>query len=352
MANIRKREGPQGVRWQVQVRIKGRTRTATFKRKSDARQWANDVEGDLGKGRSVPTSEALKRTLGEAVDRYLDEVLPTKPRNRDRVNRERHLRWWKEQLGDTRLYELTPDTIARKRDAFARGDTRRGSQRTGGTVNRYLVSLSHLLSVARKQWRWVDENAAFDVPKLEEPKGRVRFLDENERKRLLEACRKSANPNLYPIVVVALSTGMRRSEILGLRWPNVDLKGGRLVLHVTKNRDRRVVPLAGLAHELMEDRSKIRRLGSDLVFPGRRPDRPHAFRHSWYLALNAAQLTDFKFHDLRHTAASYLAMNGASLVELSEILGHRTLAMVKRYAHLSEQHTAAVVGRMNKRIFG
>ena len=210
MATIRKREGTRGVRWHVQVRMKGHTRTASFERKTDAKQWARETETELGKGRSVPTREALKRTLGEAIDRYLEEVLPTKARNRDRVNRERHLKWWKEQLGDWRLRELTPDSIVRTRDKFARGYTRRGNQRATGTVNRYLVSLSHLLTIARKQWRWIDENPAFDVEKLEEPKGRVRFLDEEERESLLEACRESANSDLYTIVVLALSTAMRQ----------------------------------------------------------------------------------------------------------------------------------------------
>ena len=116
MATIRKREGTRGVRWHVQVRMKGHTRTASFERKTDAKQWARETETELGKGRSVPTREALKRTLGEAIDRYLEEVLPTKARNRDRVNRERHLKWWKEQLGDWRLRELTPDSIVRTRD--------------------------------------------------------------------------------------------------------------------------------------------------------------------------------------------------------------------------------------------
>ena len=137
-----------------------------------------------------------------------------------------------------------------------------------------------------------------------------------------------------------------------LKWRDVDLERGRITLQDTKNRERRVVPLTGHALELLKDRSKIRRIGSDLMFPGRDPARPHAVRHSWYDALKAAELDDFRFHDLRHTAASYLAMNDASVAELSEILGHKTLQMVKRYAHLSEQHTAAVVGRMNERVFG
>jgi integrase len=96
-------------------------------------------------------------------------------------------------------------------------------------------------------------------------------------------------------------------------------------------------------------RSKV----SPLVFPSpREPNRPWESRAAWLTAIEKAKLEDFRFHDLRHSAASYLAMNGASLNEIAEVLGHKTLAMVKRYAHLSEVHTAGVVESMNKKIFG
>ena len=104
--------------------------------------------------------------------------------------------------------------------------------------------------------------------------------------------------------------------------------------------------------DLLRDRAKVRRIDSDLVFPGRPPTRPASLRHAWETALQTAGIADFHWHDLRHSAASYLAMNGASLQEIAAVLGHKTLAMVKRYAHLSEQHTAGVVNRMNHVIFG
>ena len=121
----------------------------------------------------------------------------------------------------------------------------------------------------------------------------------------------------------------------------------------TKNGTSRSVPLTGEVLELLHKHSKIRRLDSDLVFPSPNdPQRPLHFRASWLTALKRAEISEFRFHDLRHCAASYLAMSGASLAEIVEVLGHRTLAMVKRYAHLSQDHVAGVVERMNHEWLG
>ena len=112
------------------------------------------------------------------------------------------------------------------------------------------------------------------------------------------------------------------------------------------------MPLLGRARELLKDLSKVRRLDTDLLFPGRNPKKPIFIRTPWLEAVKDAGIDDLKFHDLRHSAASYMLMSGASLGEIAELLGHKTLQMVKRYAHLSEAHTAGVVARMNERIFG
>jgi integrase len=103
----------------------------------------------------------------------------------------------------------------------------------------------------------------------------------------------------------------------------------------------------------MEEHNKVRNITSDLVFPSpTHPMKPWDSRSAWLSALKKANIQEFRFHDLRHSCASYLAMNGASLAEIAEVLGHKTLQMVKRYAHLSEAHTAKVVQSMNERIFG
>lgn len=189
------------------------------------------------------------------------------------------------------------------------------------------------------------------VRRLEEPRGRVRCLDDDERGRLVEACRQSEDRPLYPLVILALSTGARRGELLGFRWRDVDLARGVAVLHQTKNRERRALPLAGLAVEVLRELSRVRRVDTDLIFANGQ-GRVVLPRKSWGRALRAAEIEDFRFHDLRHCAASYLAMSGATLAEIAEVLGHKTLAKVKRYSHLTDQHTSRVVARMNDRLFG
>ena len=189
------------------------------------------------------------------------------------------------------------------------------------------------------------------VSKPKEPKGRVRFLSDGERQRLLTACQASRTPHLYIVVMLALSCGARKTELVLLRWPDVNLKRGTLTFHETKNGERRTVPLTGQALSLMEQHAKVRRLDTMLVFPNAEGKQFLRFREAFESAVERAGIVDFRFHDLRHSFASYLAMNGATLAEIAEVLGHKTLAMVKRYAHLSEAHTRGVVERMNRAVF-
>lgn len=210
-----------------------------------------------------------------------------------------------------------------------------------------------MFTVAVNEWLWLESNPVSKIKKPKEPRGRVRFLDDEERSRLMEACKESANKVLYLCVILALSTGMRKSELLGLQWKDIDLKKGNIILHETKNGERRRVPLAGHGLELLRDYGKVRQLDSPLLFPSyTNPLSPINLRSAFVYALERAEIKDFHWHDLRHCTASYLAMNGASLAEIAEILGHKTLAMVKRYSHLSDGHVSSVVARMNDKIFG
>jgi len=345
MATIRERKTGNGeVRYQAQVRLKGfPQQNATFNRKTDAKRWIQQTEAAIREGRHFKTTEAKKRTLAELIDRYIRDVLPTKPKSMNAQGRQ--LKWWRDELGYRSLAEITPPLLSEIRDKLHEG-------RQPATVVRYMAALSHAFTVACNEWEWLNDNPMRKVRRPKEPRGRVRFLDEDERKRLLAACKASECQQLYPVVVLALSTGMRQMEVMSLSWADVDLKRGYLILHETKNGERRSVPLVSHARELIEAMSKVRRLDTNLLlYSDVKPTVPVFIRSHWGKALKAAEIEDFKFHDLRHTAASYLAMNGASLAEIADILGHKTLQMVKRYAHLSEQHTSKVLEAMNKEIF-
>lgn len=190
------------------------------------------------------------------------------------------------------------------------------------------------------------------VTKPKEPRGRVRFLCDDERISLLKACKESSNEYLYPVVVLALSTGMRQGEIMNLRWEDIDLFKGRITLHETKNGDRRTVPLKGHALELMQKLRFQQQRDLGLIFPGKKPNKPMDLRFPWEQALKKANIKNYRFHDNRHSCASYLLAQKATLAEIAEVLGHKTLQMVKRYAHLSEEHASTIVEQMNQQIFG
>jgi integrase len=340
MATFTKREAKGKTVWGAQIRRKGQpSLSATFERLTDAKRWAARQEVAISEARAVPGSAARRHTVAEVVDRYRAAVLPQK-RPKTIVNQQKHLGWWRDRIGYLRLSDVTPAIITDHRDLLAH-------DHAPATVKRYLAALSHAFTIAIREWQWMEDNPCKRVSKPSEPRGRVRFLTDEERQRLLGVCTASASRYLSLVVLIALSTGFRKGEILRLQWPDVDLTRGRLISHETKNSARRTVPLTGPALEQMRQHARVRRIDTQLVFPNTHGTKPLDIRTAWETALKQANVPDFRFHDLRHSAASYLAMSGASLAEIAEILGHKTLAMVKRYAHLTEAHTAGVVARMN-----
>ena len=353
MASIEKRITDSGeTSYRVKIRLKGYpTQTATFNRLTDAKKWVTVTEAAIKEGRHFKTTEAKKHTLGDLVDRYIKDVLPTKPKQA--YAQRPQLERWKAEIGSYALADITPALIVECRDKLLIESTPRGIQRSPATVVRYMAALSHAFTIAVNEWQWLEDSPMRKVKKPKESKGRVRWLDDDERAKLLAACKESSNDWLYPCVILALSSGMRQAELMGLKWQDVNLKDGFLILHETKNGEKRRVPLSGLALSLLQEHAKVRRLDSQLLFPSNaNPQNPIDLRKPWLNALKAAEITDFHWHDLRHCTASYLAMNGASLAEIAEILGHKTLQMVKRYAHLSDGHVSSVIESMNAKIFG
>ena len=152
--------------------------------------------------------------------------------------------------------------------------------------------------------------------------------------------------------MIALSTGARRMEVWGLRWSDVDLNKGFMTLKETKNNETRSVPIQSIALDLLRNHSKVRRIDTDRIFPSKtNPENPFDFRNPFQKALKKAQIEDFSWHDLRHSCASYLVMNGVQLRTVAEILGHKTFQMVMRYSHLSPDHLKEAVLGMNKKMF-
>lgn len=359
MASIRKHVGKKGTSYNVEIRMKGfPPQRATFKSLTKAKAWVQTTESAIRDGRHFTTTEARKHTLKELITEYLEEVTSKNPKAR---SQQFQLEYWRDELGHLVLADVTPKIINTKKKELLKGLTPTGNVRSPATVKRYLSALSQAFTYAVKELELLNENPVSKVTKPTEPRGRVRYLSKDEeingeivdgeKTRLLKACSQSENPYLYVVVVLAISTGMRQGEIMNLTWKDIDIVQGQITLHDTKNGESRAVALTGKALELVK--AYPRRLDTLLLFPSKlNSDKPMNLRKPWVKALKQAEVEDFHFHDLRHTAASYLAMNGATLHEIAEVLGHKTLTMAMRYTHLSESHTASIVASMNEMIFG
>lgn len=334
------------------------TLTKTFERKTDAEIWIQDNEPDMKRGKRLKDYEASKHTLSDLINRYLENEL--KERKSDQDKFKMHLEWWKSQLGSYTLNTIDNILLTEYRDKLSKEKClipRKNMEpklsnktRSNATVNRYMATLSTVFSVAVKEYGWLDENPMIKVVKKKEPRGRVRFLDDREVSRLLQACRHESY-ELYLCVLIALSTGARYSEITNLTWKNIDMEHRQFHFLNTKNGEDRGVAITSSVYDELKEFKKLQNINSNLLFATQDGKTVLYLRGQFERALKAAKISDFHFHDLRHTAASYLAKNGASLLEIATILGHKTLAMVQRYAHLTKNHTAKVLESMNEEMF-
>ncbi len=292
------------------------------------------LPGDTDMSNTLPAG----LTLGELFTAYTADYLPTKA-PKTAYQQGRLIRWLTQELGTIPLAQFSPMVVRTwKTQLLARF--------APGTVRRYLDMLSTILNVAVREYEWLEHNPCRKVTFPPQSKGRTRYLSDDERQRLLAACATSRNPALPTIVLIALTTGARKGEIIGLQWAHVDFARQALRLIDTKNGESRGVPLALQAREALEVWARGRRYDYDWVFPRVDGTGPLSMDRAWRQARDRAALVNFRFHDLRHTAASYLAMSGATLRDIAEILGHKTMQMTRRYTHLTQGHTAQVVQRM------
>jgi integrase len=213
------------------------------------------------------------------------------------------------------------------------------------TVNRRFALIKHMFRKA-EDWGWIDEETLRVVRKVrkqKEPPGRLRYLTAEEVKRLLQECK---NPNLRALATIAVNTGMRRGEILDLKWDHVDLRNGFLLVERSKNGESRQVPINGAVREAL---SRIMRcLNSPFVFCDEKGRKFKGARNAFERACLRAGIYSFRFHDLRHTAASFMAMAGVDLMSIKQVLGHKTIQMTLRYSHLSPGHLRTAVAAIDR----
>ena len=345
MAYFRKRSGA----WEATIDKKGFKRLSrTFDTKAEAEAWAKVEESEMVRGVFVSRQESESTTLSEALDRYEREVIPSK---KGAIQESMRIRIWKRTpLANRSIASIQGKDIAAYRDA-------RLKEVAPNTVRHELAILSHLYTIAVKEWGMaglLNPVQQIRAPKM--PAGRDRRLLPGEMEKIIAA---SESPVLPDIVQFAIETGMRQSEISGMTWDMVDLKKRTMTLLVTKNGDKRVVPLSSEAVRILS--GLLRRIDGKVW-----GITSHAVAVAWRRAVSRARavyekeckekkekpdtsfLVDLTFHDLRHEATSRFFEKGFNVMEVASITGHKTLQMLKRYTHLKAEDLAK---RMDGMVF-
>jgi integrase len=324
--------------------------------KSDAEYKLACRRKDLGEGREP----IVKKIPNYSFSHLADEYLKWAERQRSFRSKKGFVDQLRKDFGDAPLRRFSSMLIeqyqserikhGRKVTKVKRDDgieeVREGNK--PATINRLVATLKHMFTKA-VEWDMVEEETLKRIRKvklLEENNRRLRFLTREEGQALLKAC----SEELRPIVAMALNTGMRKGEILSLTWDQVDLKHGFILLDRTKNGERREIPInETLRASLLQ--GLVRRLDVPFVFYDPLTGKPYCdIKKGFLRALRRSKIQDFKFHDLRHTFASHLVMAGVDLTTVKELLGHKSLVMTLRYAHLAPAHKVRAVQVLDEEV--
>jgi len=246
------------------------------------------------------------------------------------------LKTLKAYFGGRYLYTITPVFVEEYK-------SKRSASVKPATVNKELACLKTLFNKAI-QWGKCTENPVKKVKLLRENNQRLRYLEKEEIKKLLAVC----FPHLKPIVTLALNTGMRKGEILKLKWHDIHIKSSLIYLTDTKNNEIRKVPINDIVRQTLVEIPK-------------HPDSPYVFcnkngkpytdvKKSFFTAMKKSGIVDFRFHDLRHTFASHLVMAGIDIKTVQELMGHKSIEMTLRYSHLSPSHKQRAVDILGKKM--
>lgn len=232
------------------------------------------------------------------------------------------------------LHEITPGLIESYKRHRAETPTRGDGKRAPATINRELAVLGRILTMAVDE-EYLENNPIRRVKKFKVDNARIRFLTTEEEACLMEAL--ANRPQTKQIVTLALYTGMRRGEIFNLKWKNVDFSRDLLIVRQTKTSKDRTIPMCDQVRQLLRELRPEESKPDQPVFVSEKTGgKLTDIKHSFTSACRKAGIEDFHFHDLRHSAGTRLAEAGVHAVVIAEILGHKSLAMTKRYTHATD----------------
>lgn len=333
MAAIQKIVRKKGVVYRVQIRRRNsKIISKTFATKKLAQQFATRLESDRQTLLAFGGLTSVSISLGVLIDRYLKDEYSGKYLKEQSSK----LEFWLSNIGDKPLVEITTTDISLSLDSLSK-------HLSNATVNRYKAAISVVFSYACRQYN-LPYNPVSNIRSKPENNERTRYLSDDERMRLFKACKTSQWSKLHLLVLMAITTGARKGELLSLTFSDIDFDRQTAYVQTSKNGQPRVLPLT---NEVIDELNKFKHQEAALIFNSElKPDRPMCFTKQWKKALTQAEITDFTFHSCRHSCASLLAQSGASLLEISEILGHKQIQVTKRYAHLCTNHKAKLINKV------
>lgn len=321
MASIRKRSNA----WQVRIQRNNHPDISkTFKTRAEALAWARKIESDLDSG--ILTQQVKvnsKVLLRDLLERYKNEVTIHKKHSGTETYRVKF--WLSHPISNLPITDIKSSDIAKWREERVK------LGRSPNTLRLELAVLSNLFTVAESEWGYEGLNnptAKVKLPKL--PSGRTRRLGDNEFELIIK---NSTSTLLRHIAILAIETGMRRTEIASIEWENINLVKRTLLIPFTKNGEAREIPLSTVALNLLKS---LQHEGNGKVFN----ITAHAITIAFGRACKRANINNLHFHDLRHEAISRLFEKGLSLAEVATISGHKTWTMLRRYTHLSAENIA------------
>ncbi|WP_448248973.1 tyrosine-type recombinase/integrase [Thalassotalea agariperforans] len=332
MASIQVLNRQSGKRYRVQFMKNGKRIGKVFSRKKEAELFLAQltVNDNLSNALTdnILTSHTIKQSIEEFITQYQGKCPSMKLR----------LSFWLDNYGSLTVGKFNRSHVkAGMNKLTAKGYS-------PASLNRYKAAISSVYTYLRDQYD-ISQNPAREVKQQREDNARCRYLSQKERIELLKVSKKSYWNKLYLLVLLALTTGARRGDLIKLKWSDIDFKNNNALVETSKNGEPRVLPLT---NDVLNELLKFREVGCNYIF--NHPSKMNAyfknFDGAWRQALKQAQIENFKFHDLRHTAASYLAMANVQIGQIADILGHKTLDVTKRYIHLSTEYKSQVINNV------
>lgn len=367
MAYIKEVRNKKGVTYQVNIRHKNyKPVYKTFwdlepnKAKKAAKLWAKEVELQMDKGtykeEKTFESDDLRsgiKTVEDLIRYFQQEIAPERYQH-NAPKYDCMYDFWIGKIGKIKVKDLSSSMISSCKQALKSEPIIKGKDKTTGepkytkrgnnTVNKYIMCLSAVLKYAVKELEIIEVNPCSNVELLKKPKGRTRFLTEEEIPIVAKCCYEHSD-TLFLFFILLIATGGRYSEVRFLNVENIDFKNNRVSFVNTKNKTHRGVGIKPEYTGYIKKYLDKHNITTGPIFINKNK-KPLYLRGVLQQAFDKAGLEDFHIHDLRHTFASDAAKEGASLLDIAILLGHKSLVMARRYTHLTQQYTDTIARKV------